>query len=171
MLVATSILGFAVVCLLIAVLGVMRELVLTRAELNSLANLVVNPPLAAPLQRKWSSTALASLELATTPSAIMFVSQGCPGCSELLRKLHELSEGNPLGGSVAILARGAGRRALQNWSRVAETALIDSDGTLFRDFRISVTPITLLVNEDEVVADFKLGSDVTWIRDKFQPLI
>jgi len=72
---------------------------------------------------------------------------------------------------VAILARGAGRRALQNWSRVAETALIDSDGTLFRDFRISVTPITLLVNEDEVVADFKLGSDVTWIRDKFQPLI
>jgi thiol-disulfide isomerase/thioredoxin len=159
------------------ILAVMRELVLVRDELSTLAGVVMHPPLPDFLGSPPPGELARLLTLDDTgvgmegPAVrvVLFVSSNCPGCHALLHQLEAIADQQDghRPDPAAILCVAQGQAIFREASRVLENVVVDRTNEIFADWGVRVTPSAFTI-VDGIVRDVKIGGDVEWIRTALQ---
>lgn len=174
----TLVLTIAWVITLLMTLGLMREVVLLRADTDALARLVTRPPSPTFLGGTLpDEVAAASNIRSKTASAhhpeergsvLIFVSPGCSACYDLLAKIknHKFSH-EVINEQIAIVITGAFDEdpLISSATHSFPNVLIDDRGRMATACEINGTPTLLAYWETSgLVFDWMMGGDVPWIE-------
>ena len=177
-LVAVVALAIALACGL-ALLAVMRETVLLRADVHALSQVITKPPdpeiLGSPLPRPVRDIANPQGEFLVgdaAPRVTGFLSVACGNCLTLVEDIHSAAARNPeLYRQVSfVLTAKPGQRSEVGalLERLPFAVLHDTDGTVARACDVRGTPmlVSWVPSDNDRVQDYVYGGSAQWVLDR-----
>ena len=192
MTIVAIVLGVGLLALLAVVLGVMREAVILRGEVQALASLITTPPapsfmgsvLPNSLIRRIAETApreaSANGSDAPTSHVLAFLTSDCTGCAALVSEIDfAISAGTldpefvkqNITAVVASRDDGAAASPVATAARsVLDAVIIDNHAELTRAADIRQAPTLIEVRmPDAVVVDYQVAGGLEWILKVLRP--
>lgn len=159
------------VFLVLVILGVMREVVLLRGEVVSLANLVTRAPQPSYLGQQLPAPLIQALEANNAVpdgGALLFLSSDCSGCLALLEEVwNKLGQLPQL--TCVVKAKTAADHVAAQAKRVAGSVVIDINGELLRVAEVVSTPSGVAFRPGSYETyEFSAGGDEEWLQRIFE---
>lgn len=151
--------------LTLIVLALMREVVILRGDIRALVQTVTGASLAPTLAPSAPQPLLRDVQEAKhdfDEELVVFLSEHCSGCDELVDALHELA----LDGGFTAVVRGRATPEFKGRLVAAAGRVIDdARGRVFTGMGVTATPTAVIVDRPggEIV-DFSVGANRTWIN-------
>lgn len=168
------VLAAAVLFLFLTILGTMREVTLLRGEVAAFRQLILKPPV--PSFATGPLPAVATEALSALPSrddrthALLFLSQGCGGCDDLVRKMGAAIRSGAVSSddfTFVISAASRDSGLVTAASAVTSRVLLDASDEIFKACEVRSTPTLFIVaGSSPQVTDYVFGGDVEWIRQR-----
>lgn len=166
MTVVISILAVATLLLLVTVFGLMRELLIVRADVQALSTLITNPPTPTYLGEQAPRPLVEVLRIDDVgiSRVVLFLSDTCPSCRDLTREITARQANAAwLASALLVVVNKSGRKSLgldDLRCRVVE----DHRGDLHRACELRGVPGALAISQQSgIVLDYAVGPSPDWV--------
>jgi len=174
-------LASAILFAFVLILGMMREVVILRSELEVFRRLVTNPPalsfagkqVPAALRTALAAVGLGASDRQVERTAVAFLSASCGGCDALVADLRAAvvsARVAPESLAFVVSAPSEDGPLFRAARGLSSRVLLDRDGRLFQACEVEATPTVLILEgPGSRVSDHVFGGNAEWIRERLQP--
>jgi len=177
--IADGILLVAVLILLIALLGMMRETTILREHVTALSQLITDPPapsfLGRPLPAIFTERLPSIREISRQKGGahiVLFVKTGCFGCEDYIAALARPVKAGQLSKddiSCVVVAPAEDSALFQGAQRISNRVVLDPAGDVLRACEVRGTPAQYAIQATSLeVFDYTTGGDLSWIQQRLQ---